>query len=150
MSKAFTKEDDDVPVAPVRRRRVPVPSGAPNYMTAAGARRFRAELAHHGAGPTDDGDDVRVQELAEHLASAQVVEPELAADRVRFGAAVTVEDDEGNRVRYRIVGALEAEPAAHAISWQAPLAVALLGKKIGDLVRLPKAGEVEIVAIAPA
>ncbi len=150
MSKAFTKEDDDVPVAPVRRRRVPVPSGAPNYMTAAGAQKLRVELARRGSEGGSGDDEVRMQELAEHLASAEVVAPEPAADRVRFGAAVTVEDGDAKRVRYHIVGVLEAEPAAHAISWQAPLAVALLGKKIGDLVRLPKAGEVEIVAIEPA
>jgi len=37
VSKAFTKEDDDAPVVAVRRRRVPVPDGVPNYLTAAGA-----------------------------------------------------------------------------------------------------------------
>jgi transcription elongation factor GreB len=135
VSKAFTREDDAVSVAPVKRRRVLVPDGMPNYLTAAGARALRAELA---AG----GDEVRMQELAEHLASAELVEPP-ATDRVRFGSTVQT----SNGARYRIVGALEADPRQHAVSWQSPLARALLGARAGDEVTLPGGGVVEIVAI---
>jgi transcription elongation factor GreB len=136
VSKAFTREEDDaVPVVPVKRRGVPVPDGVPNYITAAGAQALRAELA---AG----GDEVRMQELAEHLASAEIVEP-ADTDQVRFGS--TVETSTG--ARYRIVGAIEADPKQHAVSWQTPIARALLGAKVGDDVTLPT-GEVQIVAIS--
>jgi len=148
VSKAFTKEDDDAPVAAVRRRRIPVPDGAPNYLTAAGARTLRAELAQLVAEPANE---IRAQELAEHLATAEIVEPDAAAmDRVRFGSAVTIEDAAGEHVRYRIVGVLEADPRGHAVSWQSPVARALLGAQVGDRVTLPRVGEVEIVAIEAA
>jgi transcription elongation GreA/GreB family factor len=138
VSKAFTKEDDDAPAAAVRRRGVPVP--APNYVTAAGLAAVRAELA-----TATDPD--RIRELAEHLATAVIVaagDP----DRVGFGARVTVADDAGTRTTYHIVGAIEAVPREHAISWQSPLARALLGARVGDTVTLPRAGAVEVVAIA--
>jgi transcription elongation GreA/GreB family factor len=65
---------------------------------------------------------------------------------VGFGASVTVEDAEGQRARYRIVGAIESSPRDGAISWQSPVARSLFGARVGDTVALPR-GEVTIVAI---
>lgn len=142
MSKAFTKEDSDVPVPPAQRRGVPVP--VPNVMTAAGMQAARAELARLGQ---EAADPDRIRELSEHLATAQVVAPE---DRevVGLGAAVTVEDESGKRTTYRLVGAIEADPKRGWLSWQTPIANALWGARVGDSIELPRGGEVEIVAIA--
>lgn len=139
MSKAFTREDDDAPELPVRRRGVPVP--VPNIVTAAGLRALRAELER---GPSE----ARARELAEHLATAEALEP---TDRevVGFGATVTVTDEAGRERQYWIVGAIEAAPGEGAISWQSPIAEALFDARVGDAVELPK-GEVEIVAITYA
>src|SRR4051812_28736840 len=136
MSKAFTREDDDAPELPARRRGVPVPE--PNFVTADGLARLRAELAV----ALDD----RAREIADHLATAVTVEPEDRA-AVGFGAWVTVEDDDGRRTRYRLVGAIESAPKDGAISWQSPIARALLDARVGDTVTLPR-GEVTVVEIA--
>ncbi len=136
MSKAFTREDDDAPTPPVARRGVAVPT--PNPVTAAGLRALRAELA---AGASGD----RARELADHLATAMVLEP-ADRDAAGFGARVTVVDDAGRRATYRIVGAIEAAPRDGAISWQSPIAEALQAARVGDTVALPR-GEVEVVAI---
>ena len=135
MSKAFTREDDDAPEAPTRRLGVPVPE--PNYVTADGLEALRAELAR-----TPPGD--RQRELADHLATAVVVHP--PPDEVGIGSWVSVEDGDGNHHRYRIVGAIEAAPKQGAISWQSPVASALIGARVGDTVTLPR-GDVEVVAI---
>lgn len=140
MSKAFTKEDDDAPPPPVRRRGVPVPEDVPNYVTEAGARALRAEIAE-----LTDGD--RAKEIADHLATAIVMAPPADRSRVGFGATVTVVDDDGKRATYRIVGAIEASPRAGAIYWQSPIALALHDTAVGDSVALPR-GDVEVVAIA--
>ncbi len=139
MSKAFTKESDEVPEAPFRRRGVPVPSEVPNYVTAAGAIALRAELVQL----TDHED--RGREISDHLATAVVMEPPADRSRVGFGATVTVDDD-GKRTKYRIVGALEAAPREGAIYWQSPIALALHDAVVGDSVTLPR-GDVEIIAI---
>lgn len=138
MSKAFTKEDDDAPAPPPRRRGVPVPTDVPNYITAAGEHVLRAELA------TVDGD--RALEIAEHLGTAIVMEPPADRSRVGFGAKVTVEDEAGKRTTYRIVGAIEADAKAGAVYFQTPIAEELHDAQVGDSVALPR-GEVEIVAI---
>jgi transcription elongation GreA/GreB family factor len=137
VSKAFTKETDDVPEPPARRRGVPVPD--PNYLTAAGERALRAELETI---PDED----RARELADHLATAIVMQPPADRERVGFGAAVTVVDEAGKQTRYRIVGAIEAAPRDGAIYWQSPIAEALHDAQVGDSVALPR-GEVEVVAI---
>jgi transcription elongation factor GreB len=144
VSKAFTKEDDEVPPAPVRRRRVPVPEGVPNYLTVAGARVLREELSALSAALQREPDaDVRIQELSEHLATAELVE--LApSERARFGS--TIELDDGSR--YQIVGVLEADPQGGKLSWLSPLAKKLLGARVGDVIDLPR-GEAEVVAIRP-
>jgi transcription elongation GreA/GreB family factor len=136
VSKAFTRESEDVPEPRVHRRGVPVPE--PNYMTPAGARAARSELA----ACTDED---RARELSDHLATAQVVEP-TERDTVSLGATVAIEDESGKRTTYRIVGALEADARRGLVFWQSPVARALYGARVGDAVTLPR-GEVEVVAI---
>ncbi|HSD90712.1 MAG TPA: GreA/GreB family elongation factor [Kofleriaceae bacterium] len=140
MSKAFTKDDEGPPPPPPRRRGAPVPE--PNFVTPEGARSARAEL---DTLVRQGGDEDRIRELSEHLATAQVVEP---ADHevVGLGAAVTVEDEDGKQITYRLVGAIEADPKRGWLSWQTPIANALWGARVGDSVDLPR-GAVEIVAI---
>jgi transcription elongation GreA/GreB family factor len=140
MSRAFVKEDVDVPEAPTRRRGVPVPEL--NVVTPAGLAAARAELEALGR---DGRDHDRIRELTEHLQTAQALEPE-DTNVVGLGARVTVELEEGGRATYHIVGAIEADAKRGAINWQSPLAQALWGRRVGDGVTLPK-GEAEIVEL---
>jgi transcription elongation factor GreB len=141
VSKAFTKDDEGTPPPPLRKRGIPVPD--PNFVTPAGARAARAELDQL---TRDGGDPDRVRELTEHLASAQEVAP---ADRsvVGLGATVTVEDEAGKTMTYKLVGAIEADTKRGFLSWQSPIASALWGARVGDTVQLPRGTDAEIVAI---
>jgi transcription elongation GreA/GreB family factor len=141
VSKAFTKDDDGTPPPPVRKRGVPVPTDVPNYITADGERTLRAELA----GLQTGGDD-RAHEISEHLATAMVIGPPDDRSRVAFGATVTVEGENGKRVKYRLVGAIEASPRDGAIYWMSPIAEELHDAQVGDSVTLPK-GDFDVVAI---
>jgi len=138
VSKAFTRESDDGPEPVAQRRGVPVPE--PNYMTPAGARAARSELA-------SCRDDARIRELNDHLATAQIVGPPAERDTVSLGASVTIEDESGKRTTYRIVGALEADARHGLVFWQSPIAQRLYGGRVGDAITLPRGGEAEIVAI---
>ena len=53
---------------------------------------------------------------------------------MRFGVQVTLESGDGSRRAFRVVGEDEAEPSQGSISWVSPLAAALIGKKVGDVV----------------
>lgn len=160
MSKAFTRESDDLPEEPVVLRPSSLPPGTKNYLTADGADRFRAELDQlveerpKAAALTDAEEarravqrlDQRILQLRQSLASAEIVRPPPGpAEQVRFGATVTVRERSGNQTRYRIVGIDEMDIDRGWVSWRSPIAKALINSRVGDLVhlRLP-AGEEEL------
>ena len=65
---------------------------------------------------------------------------------VRFGNRVTIERDDGRTQTFRIVGEDEADPAEGFLSYVSPLARALTGKRVGDIVPAGQS-EAEILAI---
>ena len=134
MSRAFVKEDVDMPERITRRRSASgLPPGAVNYMSADGAQRMTDELARLRKRPGENGDEI--VHLEGVLASATVVERPAPADTVTFGATVTVEAADGTVQIYRIVGADETEVGS--VSWVSPLGRALLGANLGQRVVLP-------------
>ena len=90
----------------------------------------------------------RIADLDDKLSRAQVIENKEPGDgQVRFGAFVTIADEEtGENKTYRIVGNLEADLAQGMICLSWPIARALMGKRVDDLVEVkaPK-GVVEYV-----
>lgn len=90
--------------------------------------------------------DRRVRFLTKRLESAVVVQPgEQTGDVVRFGATVEVEDEDGNRKKYLLVGPDESDPAQGRLSFQSPIGRALLKRKVGDVVVVQRpAGEIEL------
>ena len=87
--------------------------------------------------------------MSRRLSMAVIVNPtEQPKDRVLFGARVTVEDEDGKRTTYQIVGEDEIDIEKRMISWVSPVAKALLNAKEGDsvLVQRPN-GEAEFTII---
>lgn len=80
----------------------------------------------------------RIADLEDKLGRAEIVDlAGQSIEQVRFGAYVTVEDDEsGDSRTYRIVGDLEADIKVNKISVSSPIAKALMGKKVDDLVEV--------------
>ncbi len=75
--------------------------------------------------------------------------PAPADDRVRFGATVTVRDNAGEEMCYRIVGVDEADIDRDWVSWLSPIARALLNARRGERVRFKfPAGEKELEIVA--
>ena len=150
----------------------------PRYITRAGFDKMRAELERlwHDERPkvtsevqaaAAQGDrsenaeyiygkkrlreiDRRIRFLSKRLDILQVVEPQKEQEgRVYFGAWVTIEDEDEARFKYRIVGGDESDLAKRHISVDSPVAKALLGKRVGDVVTVirPK-GPVEVTVVA--
>ena len=153
MSKAFTRESDDLPERPVVSRPAALlPLGAKNYLTPDGATRLREELERLSqverpalAAVEADADvkrrlqtlDQRIHYLQQTLQTAVVTGPSPDVDGViRFGATVTVRDSGGVESSYRIVGVDETDLDRNWVSWLSPIAKALLNARVGDRVRL--------------
>lgn len=147
MSKAFTKEDVDLPERVGRARSSGgLPPGAVNYITARGARRLEEELAELRRLAENT---VRIAELERILASTVMVEsPDPPFTSVAFGASVTVENGRGKIERYRIVGVDELGLYNDAVSWISPDGRTLLAAELGQRVNLESsAGPVKILRI---
>jgi transcription elongation GreA/GreB family factor len=154
MSRAFTRESDHEGAPPPERTVSP----HPNLVTPAGLAAIEARLraleqereAARAAGDTALRERVErdVRYFAQRRATARVVPPASAPDRVRFGVRVTLRSDAGAEQSYRLVGEDEADAARGLLSWVSPLAQALLGQASGDTVRF-KDGELEIVRVEP-
>lgn len=80
----------------------------------------------------------RIADLEDKLSRANIIDfSNNAMDQVRFGAYVTVIDQGSEEKRtLRIVGDLEADITRNKISLGSPLAKALIGKKVDDLVEV--------------
>lgn len=93
--------------------------------------------------------DRRVRYLSKRLDHAVIVERERGADDVRFGAKVLIEDENGKRSEYVLVGPDEADPSSGKLSFKSPLGRALLKKRVGDCILVERpAGELEIEIIS--
>lgn len=175
MNKAFTRESDESFEDVVPEPKDLLPPGVKNYVTPEGAELLRNELKHlvelerprvaddgiREVGPEGDGSKVkrkrlqaidrRIVFLRDRVASMEVVDPRKGSgDQVRFGATVTVVDEEDNEKTYKIVGVDEADPSLGKVSWLSPIAKALMGAREGDVVALdlPKGrAELEVKVI---
>ena len=164
MSKAFSKEDvaDEPVLVPLRP---PLPPGVANYVTPRGLDALRAEHERRSVeratleaseaeakpSPALSVARARLRDLDERISNAVVVDPAThPPGEVRFGARVTVRGESGGERHYAIVGVDEADAARGRVAFVAPLARALLGKKVGDVLvlRTPRGDEeLEVTAI---
>ncbi len=95
----------------------------------------------------------RITEIEDKLARAEVIDTSrLSGDRVKFGAYVELESLDGEVVKkYRIVGQEEADVNNGTISVTSPVAKALIGREVGDEVKVKTPGgirEYEIVDVS--
>jgi transcription elongation GreA/GreB family factor len=146
MSRAFVKEDVDLPERSGRKRSASgLPPGATNYITARGTKHLRDELEKLRAANTDIK---RVAELEQILASVHVVDPpDPASNSVAFGATVTVKDKKGRTETYTVVGVDELDLDPDAVSWISPIGKALLAADMGDSITLEDGRTAKIVKI---
>jgi len=156
----------------------PKPSGQKRYITRAGAERLHKELIRllneerpkvtaEVSAAAAQGDrsenaeyiygkkrlreiDRRIRFLQKRLDTATVVVPseQKDVDRVYFGATVTLEDEDGQKVTYQLVGPDEIDTKGGRISVDSPIGKALLGKRKGEEVTVMRPrGEIDVTIV---
>ncbi|WP_111847163.1 transcription elongation factor GreA [Agrobacterium cavarae] len=159
MSVAFVKEESAETAAETQLPDRPV-SQHPNLVTEAGLKLLEEQMKaaraeHEIANAVEDVNERRrqtaphlrdIRYLAERLRTAQVMPAPETNDIVAFGSTVTFTREDGRVQSYRIVGEDEADPKAGSISYVSPVARALNGKAVGDIVTVGEQ-ELEITAI---
>lgn len=155
MSKAFTSEETE-DQGPVVRAPPKLAPGEVRYVTPEGYAELQQALAQlkeqkSAAQPPADLDP-RITLIESTLAALTVLGPDEAPEgRVAFAIWVTVEDEDGQTLRYRIVGPDEVDPRQGKISVHSPIARALMGREPGEAVEVKLPGgskELAVVAVS--
>ena len=156
MSRAFVNEDagNDRPDLPER----PVPPG-PNLVTPRGLAALQRSLVARQSDLAalktradrldklpEAAAERDIRWLEARLKAAVILDPATRdLTEVAFGLAVTVADEDGRETTYEITGEDEADARINRIAPHAPLARALLGAEVGDLVTWARpAGDLQL------
>jgi len=161
MSRAFVKEPDGDLVQEELTELPQVP--IPNYVTPEGfaaLEAWRDELKAELGRLSDDSEDIVDRSRRAHverdlryvegrIQHAEVVDPAgQPRDEVAFGAKVEAKDEKGKKHSWRIVGENQADIAKGMVSWVSPLARALVGARVGDVVTWKRpAGDLELEVV---
>jgi transcription elongation GreA/GreB family factor len=149
MSRAFVKETAESAAPPERM----VEEG-PNPVTAEGMRQIDDHIARLEAAMQSETNVLLRETMARDLrywtirkSTAEIVQP--ASDgSVAFGSTVTI-TRKGRTQGFRIVGVDEADASKGLISFRAPLAAAVLGARVGDIIEAGEPlGEIEVTQLA--
>jgi len=148
MSRAFTKETAESAAPPEKM----VDEG-PNLVTPEGLAQIEVHVARLEAAMKTEPNVLLRETLARDLryweirkASAELVTSS-TDDSVSFGSTVTIQRKDRTQT-FRIVGVDEADASKDLISYRAPLAQAVLGATLGDIIEAGEPlGEVEVITI---
>jgi transcription elongation factor GreA len=96
---------------------------------------------YHAAREKQSFIEGRVKELEGILSLADVIDPEKLSGAIKFGASVTIVDEDTEEERtYQIVGEPEADIERGLLNIKSPIARALIGKEEGDSVEVRTPG----------
>ena len=113
----------------------------PEIVEAIEAARAHGDLSenaeYHAAKERQGQIEATIADLEDQLSRAMVIDPKtLSGDKVVFGATVTLIDEEDKKVRYQLVGQVEADASHGRISFNSPLGRALIGRQVGEEVEV--------------
>ena len=129
----------------------------PNVIKAIAEARGHGDLSenaeYHAAREQQGFIEGRIGELEAKLSTAEIIDPSRMAGtgKIVFGCSVELENqDDGSKMTFQIVGELEADARLSLISITSPIARALVGKRVGDVVDVTVPGGLrafEVVAV---
>jgi transcription elongation factor GreA len=116
----------------------------PRIIRAIAEARAHGDLSenaeYHAAKERQGFIEGRIRELESKLGAAEVIEPPRDGDRITFGSTVRLRGADGKELRYQIVGSDESDPGSGRVSILSPLARTLIGKEVGDEVKVQAPG----------
>lgn len=102
---------------------------------------FSENFAYQMAKGRLRGINQRISILERQLDQAVIILPVKQIDTIKLGHSVTVNRD-NKQYNYQILGSAETNPKNGIISYNSPLGSALLGRRVGDTVRVTLANKV--------
>jgi len=125
----------------------------PNLVTAEGLAQIEAHISRIENAMQSESNVLLRETLARDLrywtirkATAELVPPPERSDTVAFGSTITIRR-KGREQTFRIVGVDEADASRGLISFRAPLAQAVLGARVGEMIEAAEPlGEIEVLS----
>jgi transcription elongation factor GreA len=116
-------------------------SERPAVVEAIEAARAHGDLSenaeYHAAKERQGQIEASIADIEDQLSRAMVIDPStLSGKKVVFGATVTLIDEDDKKVKYQLVGQVEADARDGRISFNSPLGRALIGREVGDEVEV--------------
>ena len=113
----------------------------PEIVEAIEAARAHGDLSenaeYHAAKERQGQIEASIADLEDRLSRAMVIDPTtMSGDKIVFGATVTLIDEDERKVRYQLVGQVEADANHGRISYNSPLGRALIGRQVGEEVEV--------------
>src|SRR3954467_1151881 len=88
---------------------------------------------YHAAKERQGQIEASIVDIEDRLSRAMGIDPKsLSGDKVVFGATVTLKDEDGKKIKYQLVGQVEADANQGRISYNSPLGRALIGRQTGE------------------
>jgi transcription elongation factor GreA len=118
----------------------------PTVIQAIAEARAHGDLSenaeYHAAKERQAFIETRLAEIEDKIARAQIIDvSKLSGKAVKFGATVQLlDEDSGEKSKYKIVGEDESDVKAGKISITSPIARAMIGKEEGDVVEVMAPG----------
>lgn len=91
--------------------------------------------------------DMRIEELENILKNYIIIKAPPERDKINLGAKVVFQDNSSLENEFKIVGTLEANPFEGKISNESPIGIALLGKRVGDIISVGRNNSYRIIKI---
>ncbi|MBI2099075.1 GreA/GreB family elongation factor [Candidatus Uhrbacteria bacterium] len=122
-----------------RLKKFSLPAAAEEVATLAQMGDFSENAAYQMAKGRLRGINQRILELEDRIKYAVIIKPSKNAQTVGLGHKVTIESG-GESKTYLILGSAETDPLKGIISQNSPLGSALMGRKLGDKIKIPPKG----------
>ena len=116
-------------------------SERPEIVEAIEAARAHGDLSenaeYHAAKERQGQIEATIADLEDRMSRAMVIDPKtLSGNKIVFGATVTLLDEDEKKVKYQLVGQVEADASNGRISYNSPLGRALIGRQVGEEVEV--------------
>ncbi|MEI6237486.1 MAG: transcription elongation factor GreA [Candidatus Saccharibacteria bacterium] len=107
-----------------------------------------AENAEYAAARADqERTETRIAEIEHILKNVELIKVPKSVSKVRLGSKVTLRADSGKIKQFQVVGTVEADPLDGKVSDESPVGIALIDKKLGDMVEIANSNDNSIYKI---
>ncbi len=92
---------------------------------------------YHAAKERQGQVEATIADLEDKLSRAVIIDPKtLSGNKIVFGATVTLLDENEKKIKYQLVGQMEADASKGRISYNSPIGRALIGRQVDEEVEV--------------